>query len=123
MKKDAPQHGDRILVFKEQWLKLILAKKKKIEVRGRAFKGGKYWLGHKKQIPGSVVLGDAFRIQDEEEWASHRAEHCVQSEKMPYNKTWGSRILCACALSEKLPYEHPSGAVGLVRYRAPGAGA
>ena len=55
-KKDVPQHGDRIMVFKEQWLKLILAKKKQLEIRGRALKGGKYWLGQGGRIHGSVVI-------------------------------------------------------------------
>jgi hypothetical protein len=41
-----PQAGDRILVFRPQWLSLVLSGQKKVEVRGAAYKSGSYYLGH-----------------------------------------------------------------------------
>ena len=41
-----PQAGDRILVFRPQWLSLVLSGRKKVEVRGAAYKSGSYYLGH-----------------------------------------------------------------------------
>ena len=39
-----PQPGDRILVYKEHWLELILKKKKKMEIRGKRLSAGAWWL-------------------------------------------------------------------------------
>ena len=41
-----PQTGDRILIFKPQWLALVLSGRKTLEVRGVAYKSGSYYLGH-----------------------------------------------------------------------------
>ena len=113
----SPKNGDRILILKEHWLKPVLLKEKKMEIRGRAYSPGKYWLGCKGQLHGKVVLQTAFKIEDEESWAKHREDHLVQSEKLPYKKTWALRVLAVSALSSPLPYQHPNGAIGLVRYR------
>ena len=40
-----PQTGDRILIFKPQWLALVLSGRKTLEVRGIAYKSGSYYLG------------------------------------------------------------------------------
>ena len=40
-----PQTGDRILVFRPQWLSLVLSGRKKVEVRGAGYKSGSYYLG------------------------------------------------------------------------------
>ena len=42
----APKPGDRILIFKPQWLMQILAGAKTMEVRGRPYKG-KFYFGTK----------------------------------------------------------------------------
>ena len=41
----APKPGDRILIFKQQWLQLVLSGQKTMECRGAAYKSGKYYLG------------------------------------------------------------------------------
>jgi hypothetical protein len=41
----APKPGDRILIFKPQWLQLVLSGQKTMEVRGAAYKSGKYFFG------------------------------------------------------------------------------
>lgn len=40
-----PRPGDRILIFKPQWLQLVLSGDKSMEVRGAAYKSGKYYFG------------------------------------------------------------------------------
>ena len=42
---ELPRPGDRILIFKAQWLQLVLSGEKKMEVRGAAYKSGKYYFG------------------------------------------------------------------------------
>ena len=42
----APKPGDRILIFKPQWLMQILARTKTMEVRGCPYKG-KFYFGTK----------------------------------------------------------------------------
>ena len=41
-----PQTGDRILIFKPQWLALVLSGRKTLEVRGVAYTSGSYYLSH-----------------------------------------------------------------------------
>ena len=40
-----PNAGDRILIYKPQWLELVLSGQKTLEVRGAAYKSGTYYLG------------------------------------------------------------------------------
>ena len=40
-----PRSGDRILIFKPEWLRLVLAGHKTLEVRAMAYKAGRYYFG------------------------------------------------------------------------------
>ena len=40
-----PRSGDRILIFKPEWLRLVLSGQKTLEVRAAAYKSGKYYFG------------------------------------------------------------------------------
>ena len=40
-----PKPGDRILIFKQPWLQLVLCGHKTLEIRGSPYKAGKYYLG------------------------------------------------------------------------------
>ena len=40
-----PRSGDRILIFKPEWLRLVLSGHKTLEVRAMAYKAGKYYFG------------------------------------------------------------------------------
>ena len=40
-----PRSGDRILIFKPEWLRLVLTGHKTLEVRAMAYKAGKYYFG------------------------------------------------------------------------------
>ena len=112
---ETPQVGDRILVLKWPWLELILLRRKTIEVRGVAFRRGRYFLGFKRNVYGWV--GDPMRIASVEQWQELRHLHRVESPSLPYKRTFGCPILRAQALSTPVPFTHPKGAVGIVKYR------
>ena len=113
----SPQHEDKILVFRRQWLDLILARKKTLELRGKMLAEGPYWLGCKGQIQGKVTLGRASLIENMETFRNTKAMHCVDSDNLPYKKTWAFELLQLQALPEPVSYIHPKGAVGIVRFR------
>ena len=108
------------MILKKHWLKMILSRKKTMEIRGRAFKPGNYHLGCKGVVRGMAILGDAVPIPDEKTWTNHREEHCVESAQLPYKKTWGLPIVVAKSL-RPVPFVHTHGAVSIVKYRAPSA--
>jgi len=116
----APELGGKILVLKQPWLMFILSGHKTMEVRGRALKPGRYYLGHKKLIWGECVLGQAILIATDEHWHAARDQHRVPLETSatkPYKKTFGLPILSVTAYDKKFPYTHPRGALGIVKYR------
>ena len=112
-----PGAGDRFLVLKWQWIQLILSQTKTMEIRGVAFRRGRYFLGFKSNVYGCVELGDPMRIASGAEWAAFRHFHRVEARELPYRKTFGCPILRAQALSKPIPFIHPKGAVGIVKYR------
>ena len=114
---ETPRVGDRILVLKWPWLELILLRRKTIEVRGVAFRRGRYFLGFKRNVYGWVEFGDPMRIASVEQWQELRHLHRVESPSLPYKRTFGCPILRAQALSTPVPFTHPKGAVGIVKYR------
>ena len=113
-----PRQEDKILILKQRWMDLILSRRKTLEIRGRALKAGKYWLGCRGVIRGKVVLGEAKHIPDEDTWDSLRESHCVESSFLPYKKTYGLPILAAKKV-KPVTYTHTHGAVGIVLYRTP----
>jgi len=117
MKQTVPQNGDRILVFKEGIIKTILNKKKSLEIRSRKIKAGQFWLGCKGLIHGRALFGDPVPIPDLETWKSFRPKHLVESDDMPYKKTYGMPLLDTTAVGTPIPYKHPKGAVAIVVYR------
>jgi len=116
MAKRRPRTGDRILILKEKWLKMILLKKKTLEVRSRPLKSGHWWLGCKGFISGEALIGSAFQIHDMATWDEHQARHCVEAKCLPYKKTCGHPIL---HVRKVIPtsFVHPKGAVGIVIYK------
>ena len=111
----SPRAGGRILILKWPWLELILSSAKTMEIRGVAFRKGRYYLGFKKNIYGWVCFGDAIRIANVEQWNELRHRHRVPSPQLPYKKTFGSPILSVQSLSP-IPFKHPRGAIAIVRY-------
>ena len=88
-----------------------------MEVRGVAFRRGRYFLGFKRNVYGWVEFGDPMRIASVEQWHELRHLHRVESPSLPYKRTFGCPILRAQALSTPVPFTHPKGAVGIVKYR------
>ena len=113
-----PRQGDKISILKEHWLDMILSHRKTLEVRGRALKAGKYWLGCRGVIRGKIVLADAIPIPDEDTWDSLRERHCVESSFLPYKSTHGLPILSVKKI-KPVTFTHTQGAVGIVIYRTP----
>ena len=109
--------GDRILIVKPCWIDLIASGEKTLEVRGKAYRPGKYLLGHKQQILAVVQLGKPFPITTTDEWLSLRPQHRVVLDDPPYKRTYGLPILSVLRLSP-IPFAHPRGAINLVIYRA-----
>jgi len=89
---------------------------KTMEIRGRRFKEGTYFLGCKGVVRGVATFGQAVPIRDREAWAARRGEHCVLGDDLPYEKTYGLPVLSVKSI-RSFAYTHPKGAVGLVRYR------
>ena len=88
-----------------------------LEIRSRKLTPGKYFLGHRSQIYGCAQLGEAFLIDNEEDWAALRTKHRVAGPR-PYKKTWALPVTKVRRVSP-VPYVHPRGAVGIVKYRMP----
>ena len=138
---ETPRRGDKILILKVSWLHMILRRQKKLEIRGAAYKPGKYYIGHKhpegknrvdssfsnvfklglwpsrKLIYGAVQLGEPMPITTIDEWNRLREQHRDDSQKLPYRRTFGLPILSVRPSSHRVPFTHPKGAIGIVRYR------
>ena len=109
--------GGRILIVKPCWIDLIVSGEKTLEVRGKAFRPGKYLLGYQQQILAVAHLGKPFRITTTEQWLTLRSQHSVMLDDPPYKRTYGLPILSAHRVSP-VPFSHPRGAINIVIYRA-----
>ena len=113
-----PHNGDRILVLKQNWLALVLADNKTMEVRGKRLKAGAAYFGWKGKIYASATLGDAVEIRDAHQWESLRHLHRVPGNVLPYKRTFGLPLHSIECLSPPIQFHHPKGAIGIVKYRA-----
>ena len=113
----APKTLDKILVMQKHWLNLVMSGKKVLEIRSKRLSPGNYWLGCKGEIYAKVILSSPIEVKTLAEWIALRSEHCVQTDVLPYKKTYGLRIVSFGRLAKKYPYKHPRGAIGVVRYR------
>ena len=112
-----PREGERILVFREEWLELILSGQKDLEIRPARLREGDAWLGCKSTIFGKARLGPAAEIATEQEWAALRSRHLVDGVALPYNTTWALPLQSVMRLRAGIPYVHRRGAIGIVKYR------
>ena len=111
-----PTQGDKIMVFKEKWVNLLLNGTKTMETRGRPLKEGMYWIGSKKKIWGKLHLGKAKHIETVEEWRNLRLKHCCETDDLPYKKSWCFDVSEVVKMTP-VPFLHPKGAISIVRYR------
>ena len=109
------QRGERILVFKWQWLQLLLDGNKTLEIRSLALRKGRYLLGCKGEIFGWAEIGHPMHIENIAQWEALRHRHLVPLEVLPYKKTYGLPILRVRRMRKPIPFVHPRGAVGIVR--------
>ena len=113
-----PRKGDRILVFKPQWLSLVLSGQKTLDVRGTGYKSGRYYLGSGGLIYAQAHLGHAFRVSTLRHFKRHQDMHrMLTASELPYQKTYLIQILSLREM--KRPYAHPRGAISIVRYVPP----
>ena len=111
-----PQKGDKILLMAEPWLSLVLSGKKTMEVRGTAFRAGKYYLGIKEKIYGVALTGPPRFIADSERFRQLRPLHRVTGTK-PYKNTFGLPIVKVKCFPKPIPYKHTRGAQQILKYR------
>ena len=112
-----PAEGERIMVFKEEWLKRIMRLEKKLEIRGVRYTRKTYLLGSKGKILGRCEFGEPIHIGDVAQWKQLRPLHCVACDKLPYQKTWGLPIEGLTAFRQPYAYTARKGAVGIAIYR------
>ena len=117
VKNMSPQQGDKIMMFKDKWVKLLLNKTKKMEVRSKPFEEGIYWIGCKQMLLGSFRLGKGQHIKTIEKWTSLRSKHCCETNGLPYKKTWCFEVSEVEAITPPIAFKHPRGAISIVRYR------
>ena len=110
-----PREGDKILIVTPPWIDLILTGLKTMEIRGKPFRSGWYWIGHKGKIYGRVSLDSAVRVRDQAHWRALRSMHRVEAEEPMYKKSFGLPILEAERLPS-IPYKVKKGAIGIVKF-------
>ena len=111
-----PKHGDRILVVRPHWIRLILSGETTLEVPSRNLSSpGKYWLGNRGIVYGRVKLGPGILIESIPAWTELRFRHRVESGQLPYSKIYGLPIQNSRRV-RRASYKHPRGAIGLVRF-------
>ena len=113
----SPKPGDRIMILKDEWVKLILSGAKTLEVRSRRYKEGSYWIGCKEKIRGKCTLEKPLQIKDTSTWKQLRVQHCCNTDELPYKKTWVFQISNVEKVSPEIEYKHPKGAIGIVTYK------
>ena len=111
----APNKAEKILIFKWQWLELVLDGRKTLEIRSMALRSGRYFLGFKGEIFGWAEIGNPMKIESVEQWEALRRQHLVALEALPYRKTYGLPILRVKRLRKRIAFAHPRGAIGIVR--------
>jgi hypothetical protein len=120
-----PSLGDSIMVLKEQWLELILSKRKVLEIRSANRVPGVYFLGCKHLIDGvatHLIHGvattlPAERIPSFARFAALLPLHQYeQLESMPYRNTWALPLRDVRRIHPPIPYVHHHGSIGWCRF-------
>ena len=110
-----PAANDKILVFKPQWLARVLSGEKKIEIRGTAYRSGKYYLGTKGMIYAQAHIGHPILCESMKQFRrSQRHHRNFTARSLPYAKTFFLPVLSLHEI--RRPYVHTRGAIGIVRY-------
>ena len=102
-----PSPGDRVLIFKPQFLQLILGGAKTLEIRAAPYKSGTYLFGCRGQIYGQANLGRAYPIHSMRDFERTRSMHRMKCSRLPYQKTFAIPILEFKEMCAQ--YRHPRG--------------
>ena len=78
-----PRNGDRIRALRKNWVALVLAGSKTMDMRSQRLKAGKTHLDCKGVIYASATLGNAISIQTTQQWDSLRQHHRVHGNALP----------------------------------------
>ena len=81
-----PKQGDKIIMFEEKMMNMILDGTKTMEIRGGAIKQGTYWIGCKKNITGKCKLSRPIHITTNDLWKYLRTKHRWDIDDLPYKK-------------------------------------
>ena len=115
---DVPQSGDIIMILKRNYLDLILAGNKVLEIRHCRWTPCKVYLGCKSFIYGTAYLQEAIYIETPEEFQKLHSQHCVHGNKLPYAKhNWAIPLSEVSKIDPPVPYCHPRGAQTRLKYR------
>ena len=111
-----PSPGDKILIYRPEYLQLVLGGAQTLEIRGRPFRSGVYYLGSRGQIYAQARLGAPYPIHTMRDFVRTKRQHKIGGTSLPYLKTFAIPILELSPLSVR--YRHPRGAITIVRYRS-----
>ena len=116
----SPEAGETFLLMQPRWWDLLLSCEKKLEIRPSKLRPGRWFVGHKGEIMGYVIISDAWTIDTDEQWSAHREQHCVGLEERPYagtrQKCWANRVTRAVRLQCPVPYRMKRGPVGFCKF-------
>ena len=114
--QQVPSEGDAILVLRPEYLDLILAGLKTIEIRDKKYANKAYWLGSEGFVHGIVNMTFQEVVDSKERWLELFPQHFWDKAELPYKKTCVFRLSDVAQLSEPIPYWHKRGAVGIARF-------
>ena len=113
-----PRAGDRIIVFRQENLSLVLQGQKAFDARKVNYRPGRYLLGCNGRIFAVARLKRAFAVETQRAWERFRSQHRPFQKTLPYApKTFLFRVMVSQKLNEPLAFRHPRGAVNVVVYR------
>ena len=112
-----PSPGDKILIYRPEYLQLVLAGAKTLEIRGSPDRSGTYYLGCRGQIYAQAKLGRAFPIHTMRDFLRTKHQHRMAActTRLPYPKTFAIPIVEFAPMFVR--YRHPRGAITIVRFR------
>ena len=115
---DGPQLGDSILVLHQQWLSHILDGSKVLEIRSVNKRPCDVFLAMSgtQTLYGKAHLGQAFRIETDEQWRELQGQHLVPNRLRLYGGRTHGIPLSNVRRIAPVRYKTKQGAVGFVKF-------
>ena len=116
--RDCPQVGDRIIVLQEQWLARILDGSKVLEIRHVNTRPCDVFLAMSgtQTLYGRAHLGQAFRIETDEQWRELQGQHLVPNRLRLYGDRTHGIPLSNVRRIAPVRYKTKHGAIGFVTF-------